>query len=251
MRSSLTQDTVSVEYKLVYKPFGAHSILIEWPSKIDVAILDNIICFKRIIVKEFKDVEAISAYHSLTIVFKNEIDFSVLEKKLKTLYNSVKKGASFPKKIWHLPVCYSEEYGLDIKEYTKVKGFSLTKLIQLHTTPLYTVFCIGFLPGFMYLGGLDTELYHPRRSTPRLKIPKGSVGIGGEQTGIYPQASPGGWNIIGNSPIKLFDPHNRNPCRISVGDKVKFYDVSEAEYELLSIQVETEIYNMESEVIHD
>jgi len=136
-----------------------------------------------------------------------------------------------------------------VKEYTKIKGFSLAKLIQLHTAPLYTVFCIGFLPGFMYLGGLNVVLHHPRRSAPRLKIPKGSVGIGGEQTGIYPQASPGGWNIIGNSPIQLFDPHNRNPCRISVGDKVKFYDVSEAEYELLSIQVETGIYNMESEVI--
>jgi len=240
-----------VEYRLVYKPFGTNAILIEWPAKIDEGILDNIVYFKRIIIKEYTDIEVVPAYHSLTIIFKNEIDFEFLEKNLRTLYNSVKKGISFPKRIWHIPVCYSEEYGLDIKEYTKIKGFSLTKLIQLHTAPLYTVFCVGFLPGFMYLGGLSAELHHPRRSSPRLKIPKGSVGIGGEQTGVYPQASPGGWNIIGNSPVQFFDPHNRNPCRISVGDKVKFYDVSEAAYELLSIQVETGIYNMESEVIHD
>ncbi len=251
MRSLLNRDIALVEYSLVYKPFGSNAILIEWPSKIDEGILDDIVSFKRTIIKEYTDIEVVPAYHSLTIIFKSEIDFELLKKNLRTLYNSVKKGISFPKKIWHIPVCYSEEYGLDIKEYTKIKGFSLTKLIQLHTGPLYTVFCIGFLPGFMYLGGLDAELHQPRRSAPRLKIPKGSVGIGGEQTGVYPQASPGGWNIIGNSPVQFFDPNNRNPCRISVGDKVKFYDVSEAEYELLSIQVETGIYNMESEVIHD
>lgn len=251
MRNLLNQDTALVEYKLIYKPFGVNAILIEWPPKIDETILDNIICFKRVITKEYTNIEAISAYHSLTIIFKEEIDFAHIEKNLSNLYNSVKKGVSLPKKIWHIPVCYSEEYGLDVKEYTKIKGFSLSKLIQLHTAPDYTVFCIGFLPGFMYLGGLDAELHHPRRSTPRLKIPKGSVGIGGEQTGIYPQASPGGWNIIGNSPIQLFDPHKGNPCKISVGDKVKFYDVSEAEYELLSLQIEAGIYNMESEAIYD
>src|SRR5690606_22538890 len=142
--------TASVVYKLVYKPFGANAILIEWPPKIDEDILNNIIYFKRIIVKEYTGIEAISAYHSLTIIFKNEIDFALTEEKLKILYNSVKKGVPFPKKIWHIPVCYSEEYGLDVKEYTKIKGFSLTKFIQLHSSPLYTVFCIGFLPGFMY-----------------------------------------------------------------------------------------------------
>ena len=95
-------------------------------------------------------------------------------------------------------------FGIDLDEIAQKKKLSIDEIIELHTTPKYQVFSIGFLPGFLYLGGLDKRLHFDRKSVPRLAVKKGAVGIGGMQTGIYPKTSPGGWHIIGNSPVIFF-----------------------------------------------
>ena len=121
----------------------------------------------------------------------------------------------------------------------------------MHSKAIYSVYLIGFLPGFMYLGGLDYTLHIPRKKEPRIRVPKGSVAIGGEQTGIYPQQSPGGWNILGNTPINLFDKSKDIPCFAKPGDKVKFFQISEDEYKLIEKEVELDLYELNKEVLND
>jgi len=122
-------------------------------------------------------------------------------------------------------------------------------LIQLHASQQYTVYGIGFLPGFMYLGGLPKDIEVPRRSSPRLQVAKGAVGIAGKQTGIYPQESPGGWNIIGNCPVDMFNVDRDKPCFVSVGDQIQFYSISKAEYDLRTIEGELGIFKLQKEKI--
>lgn len=230
--------------------FGDKAILVEWPSLIDESILNDILSFKKRIVDHFEAIEVVSAYNSLTVIFLKPINFKSIETELRKVYNTNTHSIPEEKKLWKIPVCYDEEFGIDLNDFSKEKKRTIEQIIKLHTSTIYTVYCIGFLPGFMYLGGLNEKLFHPRRVEPRLKIPKGSVGIGGKQTGVYPKESPGGWNIIGNSPVKIFNPNDKNPCKINVGDKVQFYEISKAQHELMSIQVQIDIFSLESEVIH-
>ncbi len=147
--------------------------------------------------------------------------------------------------LWQLPICYDLDFGIDLKDVSEHLGKSVAEVIALHTSHTFTVFGIGFLPGFMYLGGLPEVLEVPRRPDPRLKVAKGSVGLAGKQTGIYPQESPGGWNIIGNCSVPLFDANSDDPCFVSVGDKIRFYAISKAEHKLHKIEGEVGIYQFE------
>ena len=125
-----------------------------------------------------------------------------------------------------IPVCYGGDHGPDLEEVCLTHGLARPTLVALHTEPEYLVQAIGFLPGFGYLAGLDPRLVTPRRGTPRLRVPAGSVGIGGPQTGVYPFASPGGWNILGMSPARLFDAARVRPSLLEVGDRVRFVEIT-------------------------
>lgn len=124
-----------------------------------------------------------------------------------------------------IPVRYGGEYGPDLTALAEQKGMSVAELVARHTEPVYTVYFIGFQPGFPYLGGLPPELYSPRHATPRTQVPAGSVGIGGEQTGIYPFASPGGWQLLGRTELPLFDLNNAHPTLLKAGDTLRFVAV--------------------------
>ena len=125
-------------------------------------------------------------------------------------------------------MCYDETFAHDLEEVKTITGLSSTEIINLHTSVDYLVYMLGFTPGFPYLGGLDEKLYVPRKQTPRLKIEAGSVGLANGQTGIYPQDSPGGWQIIGRTPIKLFSPDR--PFPITMGDFIRFHSISKSEF---------------------
>lgn len=129
-----------------------------------------------------------------------------------------------------IPVHYGGDHGPDLKALAKQKNMSVRELVERHTAPVYTVYFIGFQPGFPYLGGLSPELYAPRHATPRLQVPAGSVGIGGEQTGIYPFASPGGWQLLGRTELPLFNLQNPQPTLLQAGDTLSFVaiDIDEA-----------------------
>ncbi|WP_245777007.1 5-oxoprolinase subunit PxpB [Sinomicrobium oceani] len=238
-------------YRLNYKPMGEKAILVEWPERIDETVLEDVLRFRHIIREKYGNAcELVPAYHSLLVIFRKLSDTDKEIKILRSLYPE-RKHKSLKRRLWYIPVCYEAGFGLDTDTLISEKGLTAETLISLHTGAEYTVYAIGFLPGFMYLGGLDPGLYAPRREEPRLKVPKGAVGIGGKQTGIYPQESPGGWNIIGNSPIPLFDVSAKKPCRIRVGDKVKFFPVRKAEYDLIAIETATGVYKIKKEEWHD
>jgi len=134
-------------------------------------------------------------------------------------------------KVVEIPVIYGGEFGPDLETVAKHNKLSIAEVVRLHSQPLYPVYFIGFLPGFPYLGGLDPAIACPRLDTPRPAIPAGSVGIAGNQTGIYPSESPGGWRIIGRTPLKLFDWCRQPPALLAPGDQVRFIPISAEEFE--------------------
>ena len=133
--------------------------------------------------------------------------------------------------IMQIPVCYDPAFGFDLQELSSFYQLKKEEIIEIHSSAVYTVYMIGFVPGFPYLGGLSEKLTAPRRQNPRAAIPAGSVGIAGQQTGIYPLETPGGWQIIGRTPLKLFDVNRPQPSLLKAGDKLKFEPVSLKEFE--------------------
>lgn len=129
-----------------------------------------------------------------------------------------------------IPVCYDEEFGPDIKQLAHDRRLSVQEVIDLHTAVVYRVYMIGFMPGFPYMGSVDEKLITPRKDQPRLHVTAGSIGIAGSQTGIYPIDSPGGWQIIGRTPIQLFDANSLPPCLLSAGDTVQFVSIEKNEF---------------------
>jgi inhibitor of KinA len=134
-------------------------------------------------------------------------------------------------RLVEIPVCYDPEFALDIERVAEKAQISASEVVDLHSGSEYRVACIGFVPGFPFLAGLPKKLATPRRDTPRKEIPAGSVGIGGAQTGIYPLRSPGGWNLIGRTPLKLFDPTKDPPTLLCPGDRVRFRAITREQFE--------------------
>jgi inhibitor of KinA len=130
-----------------------------------------------------------------------------------------------------VPVCYEDEFAPDLRDVAWHAKLSMGEVVQRHSSATYRVSCVGFTPGFPYLNGLPPELATPRRDSPRKRIPPGSVGIGGTQTGIYPSISPGGWNIIGRTPLRLFDVQREPPALFHAGDRVLFRRISRSEFD--------------------
>jgi len=132
-----------------------------------------------------------------------------------------------------IPVCYDVEFGPDLLDVARHAGLPAEEVIRLHSLPTYLVYFLGFSPGFVYLGGLPEVLHTPRLATPRPSIAGGSVGIAGSQTGIYPVDSPGGWKLIGRTPLRMFDPEATSPTRLQPGDRMKFSPIDRATFDNL------------------
>ena len=155
-----------------------------------------------------------------------------LSEKIETALKSRSRRtrSTLPSEI-EIPVCYDREFALDIDDVAQSANFAADEIVRRHATAQYFVNCVGFTPGFPYLSGLPPELATPRRATPRTKIPAGSVAIGGAQTGIYPFESPGGWNVIGRTPLQLFDPNREAPALLRAGDRVRFRAITREQFE--------------------
>ena len=239
-----------MDFELTYRRFSERSILVEWPSEITENILHDVLNFKNFLLNSnIKSlIQVNNAYNSLLIIYDYTIDKINDELlTLKELYLVRVSKAKYVSSHWKIPVCYDDEFGIDLDEISKEKNLSKPELIRLHSETIYTVFFIGFLPGFLYLGGLDKRLHFPRKNSPRFQIKKGAVAIGGEQTGVYPNISPGGWNIIGNSPIEFFDRHKSVPCFAKAGDKIQFIPVNKSQYDAIQIEVKNGLYQIERE----
>ena len=174
--------------------------------------------------------EIAPGYRSLLVVY-DPLSTAFAELTERIAEASVQQGlAGLPQaKLLIVPVFYGGNYGPDLEEVAGRLGIPADEVIRLHTETIYRVYMIGFTPGYPYMGELPAALAVPRRSTPRTRVPKGSVGIAQRQTGIYPVESPGGWQIIGWTPIELFDPSRQLPSLLEMGDRVKFEAVRQVE----------------------
>lgn len=175
--------------------------------------------------------ELIPSFRSLLVLYDpGLLSYQKLTETLKQLSSSLSYGVQKEKRIHLIPCCYGSHFGSDLSDMEKTTGLSREEIIAIHSGVDYRIYMLGFLPGFVYLGGLDKRIWMPRLSTPRVKIPQGAVGIGGSQTGIYPLDSPGGWRLIGSTPVDFYDPGRPEPALCKAGEYIRFVPISSCDY---------------------
>lgn len=223
-------------------PLGDRGILIRWDQLPSDALLEHLLTQKAKLVAAF-DIEVVHAYNEILLKaspenLNAEVITKLLEKKEKLEVSQ--------NMLYEIPVCYGGEYGEDLRAFAKAKHCTPEEVIGLHTQKSYRLYFMGFLPGFLYLEGLDKRLHHPRKATPSLHMTPGSVAIGGSQTGIYPQESPGGWYCIGRTPITLFDVSAVEPSPFKAGDIIQFKAIKGAEFPDISNEVKAGTYQLKA-----
>lgn len=212
-----------------FLPCGDRAVTVEWGSTIDEHINRQVHAFARKVeaLSHPAITEVVPTYRSATVHYRPEVfSYEELNQLLTPLaQGSAEEGEELP--VVEIPVCYGGEYGPDLEEVAQHCSLTPEEVIARHTTPTYRIYMLGFTPGFPYLGGMDPSIAAPRRKEPRIHIPAGSVGIAGEQTGVYPIVSPGGWQLIGRTPLRLFDPQREQPILLSAGAGIRFVPIDE------------------------
>ncbi|MCD8121259.1 MAG: 5-oxoprolinase subunit PxpB [Clostridiales bacterium] len=212
---------------------GDSSLLIEFGSEINPEVNRRIAATLQLIREQHIEgiVDTIPTYCSLLINYDPRVvGYDEMKKRLEDLVRvDVKTGAG-ARTIVEIPVCYGGEYGPDLSNIAEHAGLTEEEVIQIHSSRDYLIYMLGFLPGFTYLGGLDERIHTPRLATPRISIPAGSVGIGGSQTGIYPLDSPGGWQLMGMTPVRTYDPERETPILVEAGQYIRFVPIDEKTY---------------------
>lgn len=230
---------------------GDSSILIEFGKEISPEINRKIKATVQLMKEQHIEgvVDVIPAFCSLLINYDPRvISYDEIRERMQKLVKVDAKSGEEKKKIYEIPVCYGGEYGPDIENIAANAGLSVEEVIKIHSSRDYLIYMLGFLPGFCYLGGLDERIHTPRLANPRIKINAGSVGIGGSQTGIYPLDSPGGWQLMGMTPVKTYDPDREVPILVEAGDYIRFVPIDEDEYKRIKELVDRGEYQC---VIHE
>ncbi len=221
-------------------PLGDNALTIEFGNEISESLNRQVLSladhFEQNKFPGF--IETVPAYASLTVFYeistvrKNFWEFASAFDAIKTLAENALQNLTeireTPPRMIEIPVSFDPEFALDLEFVAENSDLTRREVIDIFTGKTYRIFMLGFLPGFAYMGEVDQSIAVPRKSTPRLKVPKGSVGIAGRQTGIYPLESPGGWQIIGKTDVELFTPKAKTPCLLQAGDLIKFYERSDS-----------------------
>ncbi|WP_314701635.1 5-oxoprolinase subunit PxpB [Stomatobaculum longum] len=190
-------------------------------------------------------VETVPTYCSLMIHYDpDRISCDRLLRTLKELAVSIDTAALPPSEVLEIPVLYGGEMGPDLAHVAENAGISEEEVVKRHSAPEYLIYMLGFTPGFTYLGGLDPSIETPRLKTPRVSIPAGSVGIAGKQTGIYPIASPGGWQLIGRTPVRMYDPLRETPILPRAGQYIHFFPITAEEFRTIEAEIEAGTYRL-------
>lgn len=229
-----------------YLQAGDQALNIEFGNEISQEINRKIRAMTLAIEREKIEgiVEIVPTYRSLMVHYKPlQIEYEKLIGILKKLESNLKNIDLPAPEVIEIPTLYGGEYGPDIENVAKHNKLSIKEVIKIHTSKEYLIYMLGFTPGFSYLGGMDQRIATPRLQSPRTKIPGGSVGIAGEQTGIYPIDSPGGWQLIGRTPLNLFDPEKKDPILLKAGNYVAFKPIDEEEYKKMKKEVEKGTYS--------
>jgi inhibitor of KinA len=225
-------------------PLGDHAITIRFGDTIDEDINQQALsfsnCLKQQQITGVKDI--IPTYTSVTVVYdimtiykydKTISAFDYMHQQIEKALQHINEYRTETGKIIQIPVCYDVSLGIDLKELAAQKNLSVEEIVQLHSSVTYRVYMIGFMPGFPYMGRVNDKIATPRKNSPRKNVVAGSVGIADFQTGIYPFDSPGGWNIIGQTPMMMFNTYHIETCVLKPGDKVNFVPISLREFKQL------------------
>ena len=208
-------------------PSGDSIIIINNLNNLKTSSLTDYL--EKLELNEIEDI--ISLKSSVGILFNpHKISSSDFIKKTKNLLFNKNFNNNKKIKTWEIPICYDKDFAIDLNEISTKCKIDVDQVIKKHNNKTYEVDIVGFLPGFLYLGKLDDSLHLPRKNNPRTHIPEGSIGIAGNQTGIYNIESPGGWNIIGRTPLRLFDKLKNPPIKIKQGDKIIFKEITKEEF---------------------
>jgi KipI family sensor histidine kinase inhibitor len=220
--------------KPIFRAMGDRSLLVELGDNISSTVNQGVQeLFTALDMQPLRGiVELVPAYRSLLVICDPLIlSLTELEQLIIEIYDNFDKSQLPEPRTFGIPVVYGNQYGPDLAEVAEYHRLAPEEVVGFHTRPVYRVFMIGFTPGYPYLGELPDQIATPRRNTPRTRVPMGSVGIAQKQSGIYPVDSPGGWQIIGWTPIRLFDPGRKVPSLLVMGDRVQFYAITAEEAE--------------------
>jgi inhibitor of KinA len=225
------------EFKIEISQISEISALIEFGNEIDEDINKKIRAFCAYIDGHpFNGfVEYVPYFTSVSVIydplkFNSDSPFEIVKTTIEDIISSLDFSYADKENIVEIPVCYGGEFGPDLEHVAEINNLTVDEVIKIHSEVRYLVYMIGFAPGFPYLGGMSEKIAAPRRETPRTVIPDGSVGIAGMQTGVYPIETPGGWQLIGRTPIKMFDLNGKTKSLLKSGDIAKFYPISYEEY---------------------
>lgn len=206
-------------------PAGDSAILVEFADEIDDAVNDRVHALAQFLRAQHRPelLDLVPAYSALLVCYDaTKTQFVTLANFLQTIVQSSQANIFSSPRLVEIPVSYGGECGPDLAFVAQWSGLSETQVVELHARVVYRVYFVGFVPGFAYLGSVPPQIAAPRLDTPRMRVPPGSLGIAGRQTGIYPMESPGGWRLIGRTERTLFDSQNDPPTLLRPGDRVKF-----------------------------
>ena len=229
-----------------YLVSGDSAVCVEFGNEISPEINRKIRAFKIALEKEQIEgiVETVPTYRSLLVVYEPEtVSFGELTKRFGEVMKHIGSVQIPPPTVVEIPVLYGGEMGPDLEFVAEHNHMTPEEVIRLHASEEYLIYMLGFIAGFPYLGGMNKKIATPRLKSPRVKIEGGSVGIAGEQTGIYPVASPGGWQLIGRTPVKLYDADREKPVLLEAGQYIKFRPVTEEEYKEIEEQAAAGTYS--------
>lgn len=216
------------------EPLGDSAALVAWRTLDTDAAWHAVQCAAEHLTRHRIEgiVGSAPAFQSLTVYYDCRIlNWAETKKWISATLQSIPRTAEIVRRQMQIPVCYDEEFGIDLAHVAAAHDLNPDDVIHLHSNATYVVQMIGFSPGFPYLAGLPAQLHTPRRASPRIQVPAGTVAIGGEQTGIYSCNTPGGWHIIGRTPLRLFDPERDSPCLLRTGDAVRFVIINRKQFD--------------------
>jgi inhibitor of KinA len=215
-------------------PAGDSVLVVELEERIDPLVNARTIALAEAVMRgQFRGVrDVVATYRSVAVHYDPlRVDYDGLVAAIERESHSTQTTPAEKASRVRIPVCYGGDLGPDLSEVARFAGMSEDDVVRTHTSGVYRVFMLGFVAGFAYLGIVDERIAMPRRETPRLKVPAGSVGVAGGQTGVYPAETPGGWRLLGRTPVKPFDPNRADPFLMKAGDAVEFYGISREEYD--------------------